>query len=315
MRVPICFLFTILCLGQTPEQSIKQAQELYNAGDLHGSARELTSLLSKPEAATYGSIATATAYSNLATVFQDMGRILEAERAYEKARDLLAPHLTDPMTRVLWFRTTTNLASMYMEAQQPGPAERLLKVLETFEMPDGEDRARFKGTTASLLMVRGREREAEKLFIDLLAYWREHNHGKEAAVVLNNLGVISMRRGEWRTATLRLSESLQLWKQTMGENHPAVLTAYANYGYVLLQAGRKQQATELLEKAFADARRLHGDSNPITAHLADLCALALRASGRTKEAKALKAEADRMTAALAPEPRNHVVDVLDFVKK
>ena len=315
MRVPAFFLFTILCLGQTPEECIKRAQQFYNSGDLRGAETELSALLSRPEAATSGCIANATAYSNLATVYQDMGRALDAERMYEKARDLLSPHLTDPVSRVLWFRTTGNLAAMYMETDQTGKAERLVKILSTFDMPKGEDTARFRGTQASLLMVRGREREAEEQFKTLLEYWREQKNYKECAVVLNNLGVLAIRRGDWRLSAERLHDSLWLWKRAMGAEHPAVLTASANYGYVLMQSGLKQEAAEFLEAALAAARKVHGEATPITAHLAELCSQAMRSTGRTKEAKSLKAEAERMSSALAAQPGKHVVDVLDLVKR
>jgi tetratricopeptide (TPR) repeat protein len=316
MRVPIVLLFTILCLGQTPEESIEKAQQLYNSGDLRDAANELLALLGRSEAVEFGGIANAIAYSQLATVYQDMGRTLDAESMYEKACDLLSPHLADPRSRVLWFLTTSNLATMHLESGQTVKAERLVRMLSTFDMPEGEHTVRFRGTQASLLMVRGRERDAELQFLALLEYWRGQNNDKESAELLNNLGVIAMRRGDWRTAAARLDDSLRLWKRGMGDRHPGVHTASANYGYVLMQAGRNKEAAVFLENALAVARSVQGEATPITPHLLELCAQALRAVGRTREAKSLQTEADRMTSAVTTtDPGRHTVHVSDLVRK
>ena len=315
MRVAIAFAFAILCHGQA-EDSIARARELVNAGNLSEAAQELTALLNRPEAATYGPILTATAYSNLGTVLHDMGRPLDAERAYRKACDLLDPLVSDQVGRVLWFRTKNNLASMYLETDQPGKAERIIESLREFDIPEGEDRNRFRGTQASLLMVRGRGRDAEKLFESVLEYWQQHGNMVESAVVLNNLGVLALRRGEARTGLVKLGQALDVWKKAIGPNHPAVLSAAANYGYALLQAGRKDQAADVIESSLAVSRKVHGEATPITAHLTALYAAALRATGRDKEASRMKAEADRMSSALsATDPARHTVDVLDLVPK
>lgn len=315
MRVAIFIVFAILCRGQA-EEVIERAQALANSGNLREAEQELIGLLSRPEAAAYDVVVTATAYADLATVYHDMGRVMQAEHAYEKARSLLGEHSTDAMRRILWFRITSNLASMYMESGQTGKAERLVEVLLKRDVPEGEDAGRFKGTQASLLMVRGRHKDAEKLFLSLLEHWRQHGNAKEMAVVLNNLGVLAIRRGDPRTAAVKLGQSLEMWNKAVGANHPAVLSASANYGYALLLAGRKEQAAALIEKSLAVARTVHGEGTPITAHLATLWAEALRATGRGKEASRAKAEAERMSSALsASDPSRHTVDVLDLVRQ
>lgn len=318
MRIAALILFTTLSVGQTltPEDTILKAQELYTAGMLAEAAQELTTLMRSPEAANYTDVQAATAYSNLATVYQDMGRIMDAERAYQRARDLLAERVNDPVCLVLWFRTSNNLASMYMETEQIGKAQRLVDTLVKTELPYGEDVVRFRGSQASLLMVRGRDRDAEKLFNELLEYWQQTKNAKESAVLLNNLGVLAIRRSDWSTAAQRMSQSLDLMEQAVGKEHPAVLTTRANYGYVLLMAGRKQEAAVVLESAFATARRLQGDSTPVKAQLALLYSQALEATGRREEAKSLKAEARRMSSALtATDPTRHTVDILDLSRK
>lgn len=318
MRIAALILFSTLSVGQTltPEDTILKAQELYTAGKLAEAAQELTNLIRSPEAVNYTDVQSATAYSNLATVYQDTGRIMDAERAYQRARDLLADQVSDPVCLVLWFRTSNNLASMYMETEQIGKAQRLVDTLLKTEIPYGEDVVRFRGTQASLLMVRGRDRDAEELFKELLEYWQRTRNAKESAVLLNNLGVLAIRRGDWGSAARYLSQSVDLWKQAVGEEHPAVLTSLANYGYVLLMGGRKQQAAEVLESAFTTARRLQGQSTPVIAQLALLYSQALEVTGRREEAKSLKAEARRMSSALtATDPARHTVDILDLSRK
>lgn len=318
MRTAALILFSTLSVGQTltPEDTILKAQELYTSGKLAEAAQQLTNLMHGPEAASYTDVQAATAYSNLATVYQDMGRIMDAERAYQRARDLIADQVNDPVCLVLWFRTSNNLASMYMETEQTGKAQRLVDTLLKTEIPYGEDVVRFRGTQASLLMVRGHDRDAEKLFKELLEYWQQTRNAKESAVLLNNLGVLAIRRGDWDTAARYLSQSVDFWKQAVGQEHPAVLTSLANYGYVLLMAGHKQQAAEVLESAFTTARRLQGQSTPVIAQLALLYSQALEATGRREQAKSLKAEARRMSSALsAIDPTRHTVDILDLSRK
>ena len=312
MRIPIYFMFAIALLGETPrpEDSVFRAQQLYNAGDIQAAQRELLTLVSRSDAAPY---TLATAWSNLGVIYQDMAKAAESERAYVKARTLLENNPVPPEGRDLWLRTVNNLASMYLETGQPGKAERIIETLARQQVPDGDDGARIKGTIASMHMVRERHREAEEMFLALLKYWDKRGMAKESAVILNNLGVLALRRDDWRTAVARLKRSLECWKEALGTDHPTALTASANYGYALLMNGQRGAAEEVLERTYAVAKSSHEDATPLITHIAALYSVALDANGRKKEARRMKDESERMSSAWGPtDPARHTVDIRDL---
>jgi tetratricopeptide (TPR) repeat protein len=313
MRFILLLLCAVPVIGRAQDatQVLTNTQALQDAGHLREAAQELTELLAKPESKALSRTLIATIWGNLATVYHDMGETKKAERAYGKARELLANSSGD---RTMWFRTTASLAALYLETSQTGKAERLIESMRGIEPPEGEDAARFNGTVASLHMVRGRRAEAQQLYESVLAYWRQTRSVKEMAIVLNNLAVLALEQGDPATGAARLAEALELLRQGIGDSHPAVLKATANYGNALLASKQDQKAVEVLEQALTISRQ--ANHTVVTAHLAALYSQALRATGRKEEAKRMKDEADRMQSALsASHPGRHTVDVLDLVPK
>lgn len=314
MRFLICLISVMLLSGQNKPltTSVPDAQRTYNAGDVRGAERQLLDILANAKKMGYGPFEVALVHSNLGVMYQDVGRARDAERCYLKASALLDADMTGD-ARTLWVRTVTNLASLYTENGQIGKAQRLLDRITKAESLSADDAARIQGTVASVDMVRGRKREAEEKFLTLFAYWERTGNPRAAAIIMNNLGVLAIERKDYQTAVERTRRAVELWQQALGPDHPAAVIATANYGSALLVSGRRAEAVDLLRRALEVVRQYPGDATPVMAQMSRLYAAALDANGERKLAKQVRAEAERLGAALsATDPARHTVDVLDF---
>jgi tetratricopeptide (TPR) repeat protein len=313
MRPAIYLAFVISLPAQRPEVNIPAAGETHDAGELPAIERKLIQLLADPTA-HLDTYQTAMANSNLGVIYQDLGDAVRAERAYLKARDILEPGIDNAGHRVLWARTLINLASMYIETGQYGKAERLVKVLRKTDGLEPDDVARFRGTVASLHRVRGRLRESEDEYLSLLTYWEQKGSYRDAAVVMNNLGVLSFDRNDPRTAAKRFRQAVDLWRRTGTAEHPASMIAVANCGTALLATGEPREAVEMLGKAAALARRWHGEAAPVTTHITSMYARALDANGEKKQARRIRTELKNVKSLVPVNPGRHSVDILDLAR-
>ena len=299
MRFAIALTCITALAGQTPsaEEQLAKTQQLYIAGDLVKAEKILLSLV---PLATPTSTWAATAFSNLGVLCHEMGRITEAEHWHMKAKSHAA--VDGPM----YAQVLNSLASLYLETGRPGEAERIIGELEKRPL-EGHLKARLNSNLGALYMVRGRRRDAEKVFLTVLDWWEKNGFVRDAAVVLNNLGLLAMERKDLPTALTRLQRSHDLWLQHAGAYHYSFLRTVANYGAVLLASGRIPEAERMLARARTLAEESHGAEHEITAGISIVYADALAATGRKQEAKRIRTDAMRVGSAL-----RQTVDVLDF---
>jgi tetratricopeptide (TPR) repeat protein len=300
MRAAIILAFTALLSAQSPKMVPGRA-DARSAAELLAVEKQLLGLVENPAAAQQDPFRTALVHGNLGGIYSDLGDAQRAERSYLKARSVLEGANRTPEIRTLWARTLNNLASMYLETGQYGKAERVIDLLRTAEVTDEEDRVRIKGTEAGLHRVLGRSREAEEAYLALLRYWEAKNNFREAAIIMNNLGAVSMDRHDPRTAASRFRQSIDLWRRASGgADLPPSLVAVANYGAALLVTGNKKQARDLLREAMYRAIEWHGNGAPATVQITAMYAAALEATGEKKEARRILAEVKGTSAAFAP---------------
>jgi tetratricopeptide (TPR) repeat protein len=315
MRFAIYVLFAALIPAQTLTETPAPA-DLHKVDDLRSLERQLLELLADADALKNDPLRNAMANSNLGVIYQDLGEHRKSERYYIRARALLESQQSSPEQQTLWARTVSNLASLYVEMGQTGKAERLLDALRKANLPEGDDTARMRGTVAGLYLVRGRARQAEELYLSLLKYWEQKPNYRDAAVVLNNLGVLAFQRNDPRTAVGRFRQAVEYWRRAASEDHPSSITARANYGSALLATGDRTQALEVLKTALTQAKAWHGDTAAITGQITALYAEALEASGEKKEARRKREEAKSIVSALAAsDPAAHTVDILDLAPR
>jgi tetratricopeptide (TPR) repeat protein len=312
---PVIILAFVTALSAQSLPDIPARADARSATELRAVEVRLLQLAADPAALHHDPFQMALVYSNLGVVYADLGEAIRAESSYLKARTLLEPENANPVYRQLWARTLNNLASMYLETGQYGKAERILALLRPVDLPEGDDKARIRGTEAGLHRVLGHIREAESAYLSLLEYWqRKQNHG-EAAVVMNNLGAVALDRGDPRTGAARFREAMELWNRSGVGDHPTSLVAATNYGSALFLIGKKREARDRLHDAMLRAVHWHGPAAPITAQITAMYAAALEANGDKKEARRILAEAKSTASALAPaDPAAHTIDVLDLVR-
>lgn len=298
-----------------PRLAISRADELNRAGDIRGAENALMPVVSSPDLIRKYPEEIALARGNLGALYQDLSRPAEAERQYVKADALLRGKST-PLSEILRSRISLNLASLFLETGQHGKAERIISELSKRNIEDKNDAARLRGTIGSLHMVRGRYEEARREFLAALEWWNSQNDSMNAAVVLNNLGVLAMEQGDTKVAEAHLSEGVRLWQTMADPDSPASLRGMANYGAALVFNGKGAAAKDILERALGIAKRWHGENTLVTAQVAMLYSAALDTTGSKKEAKRLRTETQRIGAALAAiDPAVHTADILDLARR
>jgi tetratricopeptide (TPR) repeat protein len=313
MRIAMLFVCAALLCGKPadPHEGISRARKLYIAGEIRQAEQELQAVVAGAGPDASGKLVAATAWQSLGILYQDTGKVSAAEAAYEKAIALSDRTISEG--EALRLRALNSLASLYLETERIGEAERTIRLAVAVEPKEPSDAAQLEGMLASLDMVRGRNRDAEQRFLRILGFWEHSGNVREQAVVLNNLGVLALKRNDAVTAASRLGRSVELWQRAAGEDHPISLTARSNHGYALLKSGQSRKAVELLEASLPVARKWYGDDAAVTANLATVLAEALAASGRKYEARRMKAEAERMSSGWAArDPARHTVDIRDL---
>jgi tetratricopeptide (TPR) repeat protein len=307
VRLAILLSFIAALAGQTltPDAQVSRAQELHASGDFATATEILSNLIQNVDDAKDPPPWLARAYTNLGVISHDQGRFQEAERWHLKARRIAIPNST------VQLQVLNNLASAYLETAQYGKAERIIDEMSKLDIPPGELAIRTEGAIASLHMARGKNDKAEQMFIRLLAEWEKENKPRDAAVVLNNLGVLALERNDVRTAVSRLRRSYELWQREIGGDHVMFVHTIANYGAALLANRQAAAAEEHLSRALSLAEKWHGPEGRITLQVAAIYAEALKANGRKKEAKSMSDKVARGSSAFRP----HTVDVLDLTQE
>ncbi|MCA9653780.1 MAG: tetratricopeptide repeat protein, partial [Myxococcales bacterium] len=116
---------------------------------------------------------------------------------------------------------------------------------------------------------------------------RSDPDGSQQAMVLNAMGVIAYREGDFAGATERFEQALPGLVEAVGENHDRVAVTLNHLGAMLDEQGRYTEAEPHFRRALAIQIAVFGEGHPRTTMSMDNLALCLQAQGRNEEAKAL----------------------------
>jgi tetratricopeptide (TPR) repeat protein len=121
---------------------------------------------------------------------------------------------------------------------------------------------------AGYLRVRAQYAEAEPLYLQALAIWRE-NLGpvhSDVAAVLNNLASLYKDWGQHEQQVESLSlQALAIWEETEGQNHPSIATCLFNLADFYQSQGRDEEAEPLYQRALAIHQHNSGPQDLATA--------------------------------------------------
>jgi eukaryotic-like serine/threonine-protein kinase len=243
----------------------------------------------------------AAAVSGVATTYQTLGRLDEAETSSRRALELWIKTRgeDDPETAT----ARANLAALlndrgrYEEAD--GMLERALATDERRLPPDHPDVARIVAELATTRKELGRLDEAEALNRRALALLQDRLGARhpQVALALNNLGVILFEEGHYAEAEAEYRRAVEIAEETFGPEHPYAGLCLSNLAEACHMEGRPQEAEPLYRRALAIERAALGGEHRMVGE--SLCGLAraLADLGRAGEAETLMLEAVRVLEA------------------
>jgi tetratricopeptide (TPR) repeat protein len=110
---------------------------------------------------------------------------------------------------------------------------------------------------------------------------------RELAWLLDRAATYLHARGEPRPARALFERAHQLYRDTLGEDHPTTLTSVNNLALDLWALGEDQQARTLDEDTLTRRRRVLGEDHPDTLASAHNLARVLSALGEDQQARTL----------------------------
>jgi Tfp pilus assembly protein PilF len=213
-------------------------------------------------------------------------------------------------------KTRLHLAALYVETGRAKEAAKLdpRMLIEVLRVP--EDKILAKGVVAGLAMIRKDLDGAERMYLEVLAFWREPSRsGKsqtEIATALNNLGVIALWQGRPEVAKVRLEESFAVWNSVLGPASPVLSKAMTNVATAYMQVKQYDEAANWFGRAETIARSAFGELHPFTIRTQFAHADALKKAGRTFEAREISRSASQARRSMgSPSIADYTVDYRD----
>jgi tetratricopeptide (TPR) repeat protein len=310
----------LLSAGAQPESSwnrhLRDAQELHRLGNTDEARREFQLALAEAHTIDGDSGPTAQVLSAFGVFESDLGNFAEAEDRLRQSLAIWSRRLGPEHFALA--REINHLAAVYIESGQIGKAERL--GLETWwgriesNPQAAQDRLPLLENLAMLDGLRGRAAQGELRLQQALALASAAGVPKtERAVVLNNLGLISLRMSRPDSAISCLIESLGLWKDLRGPDDGNVAVTTHALGLAYAAAGRSQEAESAFKQAVRISEETFGPASIRTAAVLESYAELLRKLHRKSEAKQMSARAGGILREAGPQVRSpHMVDITEL---
>jgi tetratricopeptide (TPR) repeat protein len=238
-------LGALICLvatdGRSHRASLTEEDQRVALLQEQGRYREaeavLSAALKEAEQLSPSDPAIGNTMNNLALVYLELGKTVEAERLYQRAIAQYgeiygsdSPELTRPLQ---------NLASLYLEHGQHGKAERSLRRLLALR-PDASgqnpvDSIRTLQLQALTMQDMHRYGDAERLYRQALSVGEDPTGNqiqRATASVLNNLARLYIEIGRPREAVAPLQRALRIFEKRSRDNHPDLVKPMANLALV-----------------------------------------------------------------------------------
>lgn len=191
----------------------------------------------------------------------------EAEALQKLGRTLIEQHRTDDAGAML--NQALALRRSLLDAGDPLIAETLESLSEYhYELGELELAESFAREGLALL-----ESQPE-------------NH--YTALLLHQLGVVLLQRGDYGGSETALRQALEVRRGIHPPSHPQVAMGQADLAYLLYTTGRYAEAEQLYREALADFHDVLGDAHPWVARTKAALASTLRLGGKPAEAEAMQ---------------------------
>ncbi|MEM1056785.1 MAG: serine/threonine-protein kinase [Bacteroidota bacterium] len=239
---------------------------------------------------------TAIAQSYVATALRELAEYDAADSLYTLA---LANHVRRWGERDL--RTAEVLAEIgtlrYYTGDSDGSAdahERVLAIEEAILAPDDPELVLTLGNLAVARTGQDRDEEAMALFERQIALLRTMDEPVTLANALSNLGTIYFFLDREEDAADVQAESVALFREVLGNEHPSTAFGLSNLGSTLTSLGRADEAEPLLRESVEIYREASGERHPNVGFPLINLAKAVRDLGRLDEAERYTREAGEL---------------------
>ncbi|MEZ4654919.1 MAG: tetratricopeptide repeat protein [Candidatus Eisenbacteria bacterium] len=155
--------------------------------------------------------------------------------------------------------------------------------------------ARARTTVAGIVRGRGRLREAEPLFRQIVDYWVRHEGRTHPYAVssIANLAATLRDLGRFEEAEPLQREVVEQMSVHLGDRHPHYGRCLVHLAATLLHTDRLEEAGHLLTQAYDVASSAHGENHPEVTHVLHHQA---RLADRCQTWDAARESYDRVTA-------------------
>jgi eukaryotic-like serine/threonine-protein kinase len=243
---------------------------------------------------------------NLAVVFQNMGRLHEAEPLFRQAIEAGLRVLSHDDTFLLRWRSDYAQTLEYLNRLDE--AERLCRdVLDRRRRVLGEDHQDTLTSMhmlGSILLHQQRYDEPEGLFKQSLEKRRRilGELSPDTIVSVADTATLLHKQGKFDQAEPLYREALQKWIEVLGPNHPNTLITTQSLALCLEDLGKPEQGIAVLSDAVARASQALGDGDPVTVRARVNLGSQYFAQGKTAEAEAcLRSALDGCAIAMGPD--------------
>ncbi len=297
--------------GQDPAEVARVLYDLANIYDQQGDPtrpeplyqRALDILNEHPEPQDE---ALSTLLLNMGMYYRGLGKDDQAEQLLQRCLEIRERLRVFPgVAEVL-----NSLALLYVNRGDLARAEPLFnRALEIGEPVLGADdnlmivvRHNF-----AILFLRAGELERAESLLDRVIESRRRNHHRQDLIAANThiLALVYSKQGRYREAEPLLRESLEVWGEARGEDHPRVGRMLSALAFIHRARGAPQEAEALLERAaliFSEA--LGEDDRYLTDARLELAGLALDRGAGDRSLELLRRARESTLRRLEGRPRN-----------
>jgi len=193
--------------------------------------------------------------NNLAVLYKDMGRFLEAEDWFEKAVGLAEE--TKGIKSSAMAIVLNNKAILFQVLGRYKEAEKfLIRSIDIASITLKEkspNYVRMKVNLALLYQLQKRYDEAEQIYLEAIKIKKRRlgtNH-PDYAVMLRNLASLYQEEGETKKVEPLLLQATKIYKEKFNENHPVYAKSLSDLGNYYLSTGETEKCKPLLYKALS----------------------------------------------------------------
>ena len=132
------------------------------------------------------------------------------------------------------------------------------EALERVSEDRGPEYARLLSLVAGTAKRAGAHKRAKERYERALRIQREYSSGRDAALAatLNNLAVFHDDMGDYEEADPLYLQTLEIWEEVYGEDHPSLLEGLTNLAELYSATGRTDEALRVWERALAIVDRM-----------------------------------------------------------